>query len=93
MFGNPSQRVDRLTRELQHLGNREVSQFARGLPRIQQQSKIGRRNARRNRGRLFLHIVGNQPVVLLSAELREIAPGANCGATEEEFVFFRRFIA
>ena len=57
----------------------EVPQIARHLAGIQKKSYIRRRNARRNSVRFLLHIIGNEPVVLLRAELGEVSPGADRG--------------
>ena len=48
--------------------NRQVAELTRHLARIEQEAEIGRRDAGGDLGRLFLHVVGNQPVVFLVAE-------------------------
>ena len=54
----------------------DESQLARSLPGIQQQPDIGGGNARGLVQALFSHVVGNQEVVPLGAELVEVTPDA-----------------
>ncbi|PYV80967.1 MAG: hypothetical protein DMG93_17055 [Acidobacteria bacterium] len=63
------------------LRNTEIAERARHLPRVQKKSNVCRRDPRRYNKGIFLHVIGNQPVVLLGAELSEVAPGANGSAS------------
>src|SRR5579864_6139678 len=68
-------------------GHREISELTCNLPRVQKEAKVCRRNSSCNSGGLFLHIIGNQPVMLFRAELREIAPGVErCLAKENQII-------
>src|SRR5208282_6248958 len=100
----PVEQMPSLSRQLQDCGQstqrllgkfryREIAESAGHLASIEKQAKIRRRNARRNLGVLFLHIIGNQPVVLFSAELGEIPPGAETGDAQQPAVAFRRLFA
>lgn len=75
--GQSSLRQDRQFRDCQ------VSKLNRNLPCIEQETEIGRRNPRCNRGRFFLNVVGDQPVVLFGAELGEVPPGVKGRTTKK----------
>src|SRR5580698_3486107 len=62
--------------EESELRNREISKRYRRLPGIQQQSKVGWRNARGFEQPLFLDVIGNEVIVALPTELVKEAPGA-----------------
>src|SRR2546430_16820817 len=74
---------------LDKLSRSQISKFTSHLTHIQEKPDVGRRNAGGNLVRVFLNVVGNEPVVLLSAELGKIAPGADSGAPQEEAGLFR----
>ncbi len=71
----------------------QKSEFASHLAGVQKKAQVGGRNARRDGGRFFLHIVRNQPVVLLGAELGEVSPGAERGAAKKQLVLVGSFVA
>ena len=74
---------------LHELGCCQISKLNRGLPRIEQEAKVGGRKPCSNSSRFFLHIVRDQPVVLRIAEGRVVAPDVQCGATQESLVLLR----
>ena len=61
----------------------QVAELAGDLARIQQETEISGRDASGNSGRLLLHIVGDKPVVLFSAERGIVAPDVQGNAAQE----------
>src|SRR5260370_1305840 len=83
----------RLLAQVDKFRRSEIPKFTSHLSGVQKQSDIGWRDPRRHQERLFLHVVWNKPIVLLGAELGEVAPGADGSATEEKLVAFGSFSA
>ena len=63
-------------RSLRQLRDGEVPELTRNLPGIEQQAQIGGRKASCQGRRLFLNVVGDEPVVLRRTEFVEVPPGA-----------------
>ncbi len=68
-------------------GNGEIAEGVRSLPGIEQQAKVGGRNARRLKQTLFLDIIRDQVVVARPSKLVEVAPGAQCQLAQERILF------
>src|SRR5690348_9866348 len=68
--------------------DRQIAEFACNLACVQQKAEVRRRDSCSDKIRLFLHVIGNQPVVLFGAELCKIAPGADRGAMKEKYFLF-----
>ena len=68
---------------LHEFRNGEITELARNLTSVQQETEVGWRDARRNLFRLLLYVVRKKPMMPGRAELREIAPGAERGKTQE----------
>src|SRR4029079_3415737 len=73
--------------------NRQTTKLAGRLAGIQKKAQVGGRNACRDGGRFFLHIIRDQPVVFLGTELGEIAPGAKRRPLQKQFVLVGSFAA
>src|SRR5438045_5086429 len=86
-----SQRFQRLTAKVNKFLRSEIAEFAGYLARIQKQTYVGWRNSGCHNPWFFLHVVGDEPIVFVSAELGKVPPGADCGATQKHFVFIRGF--
>ena len=71
----------------------EESELAGRLARIEQQSQIGGRNARRLEESVFLHVVGDKVIVALAAKFEEEAPDAQRVFAQEQIVFAAQLLA
>src|ERR1700733_3122231 len=93
MFRNTGERGYRALRLGHKFGDGEVAKLAGDLLRVEKQSEIGRRDTGCDRRRLFLNVVGNQPVMLFGAEFRVVAPGVKSRIAQEQDFFSRQFLA
>src|ERR1700747_2316818 len=85
-FGRGRQGPQRVLGKLPH---REITKFTGDLPRVEKKAEVGWRDAGRDFRALLLDIVGNQPIMLLCAELGVIAPDAERCSTEEPSIALR----
>src|ERR1700720_2406332 len=93
MFGQSRHSAQSSLREAGEFRDGEISKLAGDLARIQQKAEIGGRNTSGDCGRLFLHIIGDQPVMLFGTEFRKISPNVQGRATKKEHVLAWKFIA
>src|ERR1700686_875634 len=70
--------------------DRQIAKFTRDLSRIQEKSKVRRRDTSSYFPVFLLHIIRDQPIMLFRAVLRVIPPDAERRRTQQPSIAFRR---
>src|SRR5208282_2208404 len=93
MLCETSRRSQCLLCQDRQLGNCQISELNRNLPCVEQKTEIGRGYPRRDRRRLLLDVVRDEPVVFRCTELGEISPGVKSGTSKKQGVSSRKVVS
>src|SRR5580658_1627874 len=86
MLFHPRNRAKTAFGQIDKLGHRQESEFARGLTRVEQKADVGGRHSCSFVETFLFHVVGDEIVVTRSSKLVEVAPNAQCMVRQKALV-------